>query len=153
MSNFRQDANRRQTFLFFLAQEVHDEERQLVGKMVEQLSTSRTWVVGAPQFIDTVEHDGIRAGDLPTDTVGGAHEIYSALIPDGIPYEIDALHLDEIEYIVDFVRRVSLEYGLEFEFELDGVYVGTVEDGVVDATLAKGLIEEWRHRITHDRLS
>lgn len=48
---------------------------------------------------------------------------------------------------------MSLEYGLEFEFELDGVYVGTVEDGVVDATLAKGLIEEWRHRITNDRLS
>ena len=60
------------------------------------------------------------------------HEIYSASPLNELPHEIDALHLEEVEYIVDSVRRLSQERGFEFEFELDGQYAGAIDNGVID---------------------
>lgn len=137
----------RQQILFFLAQDVDDKVRKLLRDAIEKMSSSRTWVIGAPEFVDTVEGEGTRPGDSSVETVGGVHEIYSTSPSNELPGEIDALHLEEVEYIVDSVRRLSREHGLEFEFELDGQYVGTIDNGVIDETLAKGLIGEWRNHI------
>ncbi|WP_426212034.1 hypothetical protein [Massilia sp. TWP1-3-3] len=138
------DDHPKQKLIFYVAQDVDDEIRALVKKMLLDMVVSRGWVIGAPKFIDTVEDVGTREVDVPDETVGGVHEIYSALPPNDLPRDIDELHLKEVEHIVDSVKRLSLDKGLEFEFELDGRYVGTIEDGVVDVTLSKGLLDEWR---------
>lgn len=141
------ESHPRQKLLFFLAQDVDDEDRKVVKDAIEKMSSSRTWVIRAPEFVDIVENAGTRPGDSMVETVGGVHDIYSTSPSNELPREIDALHLEEVEYIVDSVRRLSQEHGLEFEFELDGQYVGTIDNGAIDATLAKGLIEEWRNHI------
>lgn len=142
------DDHPKQKLIFFVAQDIDDEIRVLVKKMLLDMAASRGWVIGAPKFIDTMEDVGTREVDVPDETVGGVHEIYSALPPNDLPRDIDELHLKEVEHIVDAVQRLSLNERLEFEFELDGRYVGTIEDGVVDATLAKGLLDEWRNHLS-----
>jgi hypothetical protein len=141
------ESHPKQRLLFYLAQDVDDGVRELVRNAIEKMSSSRAWVIRAPEFVDTVESAGTRPGDSPIETLGGMHEIYSTSSSNTLPREIDALHLEEVECIVDSVRHLSQEHGLEFEFELDGQYAGTIDNGVIDATLEKGLIEEWRNHI------
>ncbi|GAA5013128.1 hypothetical protein GCM10025794_01390 [Massilia kyonggiensis] len=141
------ESHPKQRLLFFLAQDVDDEDRKLVRDAINAMASSRAWVISAPEFVDTVESVGTNPGDSPIETVGGVHEIYSASASNELPHEIDALHLEEVEYIVDSIRRLSQEHGLEFEFELDGQYVGTIDNGVIDSVLANGLIGEWRRHI------
>jgi hypothetical protein len=131
-----------------LAQDVDDHDRKLLREMIERMSTSRSWVIGAPEFIDIIENSETQPGDIPVETVGGVHEIYSTSHPNKLPAEIDAQHLNEVEYIVDSVQQLSQAHGFEFEFELDGQYVGTIDNGRIDATLQRGLIEEWRSHVT-----
>jgi hypothetical protein len=147
MHNQLSELHPKQKLLFFLAQDIDDEDRKLVRDSIEKMSSSRAWVIRAPEFVDTIESAGTRPGAAPIETVGGVHEIYSTSPSSQLPHEIDALHLEEVEYIVDSVRRLSQEHGLEFEFELDGQYAGTIDNGIIDATLAKGLLEEWRNHI------
>lgn len=134
----------KQKLIFYVAQDIDDEIRAQIKKMLLDMAVSRGWVIGPPKFIDIMEDVGTREFDVPDETLGGVHELYSALPPNGLPRDIDELHLKEVEHIVDSVQRLSHDKGLEFEFELDGRYVGTIEDGVVDVTLAKGLLGEWR---------
>jgi hypothetical protein len=142
------EEHQKQKLLFFLAQDVDDHDRKLLREMIERMSTSRSWVIGAPEFIDITENSETEPGDIPVETVGGVHEIYSTSNPNKLPAEIDAQHLDEVEYIVDSVRQLSQEHRFEFEFELDGQYVGTIDNGRINATLQIGLIEEWRSHVT-----
>lgn len=144
MSNKISDTHPKQRLLFFVAQDVDDNIRILVKRMLADIALSMSWVIGEPKFIDVKEDVGSQEFDLPVETVGGMHEIYSALTPNDLPHEIDERHLKEVEQIVSFVRQLSLNEGLEFEFELDGQYVGTIDDGVIDVTLEKGLLNEWR---------
>lgn len=141
------ESHPKQRLLFFLTQDVDDEDRKLVSDAIKAMASSRAWVISAPEFVDTVESVGTNPDDSPIETVGGVHEIYSASPLNELPHEIDALHLEEVEYIVDSVRRLSQERGFEFEFELDGQYAGTIDNGVIDSVLVKGLIGEWRHHI------
>jgi hypothetical protein len=137
----------KQKLIFFVAQDVDEETRTLVKQMLSNIEASRSWLIGPPKFIDTLEDVGSRLEDVPDETVGGIHELYSALPPNDLPREIDALQLEEVEKIVDCVMRFSLEKGVEFEFELDGRYVGRIEDGVIDKTLAQGFLAEWRKHL------
>ncbi len=147
MSSQISEAHPKQRLMFFVVQDINDEIRTLVKQLISDIATSRSWILGAPKFIDIVEDAGSQEIDVQDETLGGVHEIYSALQPSDLPREIDALHLDEVEQIVGHVQRFSLENGLEFEFELDGQYVGTIEDGVLDDTLAKGLLGEWQKHL------
>lgn len=137
----------KQKFLFFVAEDVNDKIRHLVRQLVEDIGAARIWVLGAPRFIDVVENAAMQGENFSDEIVGGLHEIYSALPVGSLPVAIDALHLEEIEQIVKSVQRVSVKIGLEFEFELDGRYVGTVENGEMDKSLAIGLIQEWRNQL------
>ena len=148
MPNEILDDHPRQSLLFFVAQDVDDEIRMAIKKVLSDMVASGTWVIGPPALVDAIENVGTRDVDAPDETVGGVHEIYSALPPNDLPRAIDERQLREVEHIVESVKRVSRDHGLEFEFELDGRYVGTIEDGVVDATLEKGLLNEWRNHLS-----
>ncbi|WEF33958.1 hypothetical protein [Pseudoduganella chitinolytica] len=144
-SQLEQD-RKTELLLFFLVGDPAEGDRAEILKTIEEMSASRQWVLGPPRFVDTVDHSGTHPDDLPIVTIGGALELYSASAAE-LSRDIDRLHLEEVECIVDRIQSLSAERNLEFEFELDGQYVGTIDCGNVDDTLAKGLIEEWRNHI------
>ncbi|WP_426161469.1 hypothetical protein [Pseudoduganella sp. R-34] len=137
----------RQRLIFFVAEDVDDEKRAAVKKMITDLAPQRKWVIGPPSFIDVVDDAISREGDEQDETLGGIHEIYSAYSPNDLPREVDLLHLAEVEQIVRAVQRLSLEQGIEFEFELDGRFVGAIENGDMDSTLQQGLLGEWHNHL------
>lgn len=137
----------KQQLVFFVAQDIDDSIRNDVNKMLANLGSSRRWVIGPPEYIDITDDNRSRDEDVVDETVGGVHEIYSAAPANGLPRSIDLLLLEEVEQIVESVRKLSEHKSLEFEFELDGRFVGSIEDGVIDLTLQKGFLDEWRKHI------
>jgi len=135
----------RQRLLFFVAQDVNDEIRRAVKNLLEEIAEGCSWQVSAPEFVDAISHSETREGDCPEETVGGLLEIYSAR--DGLPEHLDAQALANVELLVKAVQGLSLSYPLEFEFELDGVFVGVIENGALDDTLEQGLLGEWRRHL------
>ncbi len=138
----------KQKLLFFVAQDLDESIRASVRDFVLRLGTLRQWLNGAPIFVGTREEpqDGVR-GDAPVETVGGYIELYSAIRPWQLPREIDLHHLDEVKLMVNKICEFSREHNLAFEFELDGVFVGAIEDGEVDRTLAQGFLGEWEQQL------
>lgn len=135
----------RLSFLFYLAEDATPLAREQVATLVRKLAVARPWVLGPPALVDRV--DEASGSDPAVETVGGALEIYSALPPDGLPEDIDRKHLEEVETIISAVRELSQRAGLAFEFELGGTFVGAIEDGVIDRTLQRGLLDEWRTQL------
>ena len=137
---------RRQKLLFFLAQDVDSRLRQLVHSEILRLTSIRKWTCGAPSFVD--ETTGVAAGeDLPVETVGGVMEIYSALPPFKIPLSLDAANLEDVKALVRELANLSRREHLSFEFELDGNFVGAVDDGEVDRSMQEGLLGSWERRL------
>ena len=133
----------RQKFLFFVAQDINDSIRSKIRQLIDTISSSRSWIIGPPRFVDSVDKIGT-IQDSPIETLGGELEIYTALHPLKLPKDIDRQHLKEVEAIVDAVRVLSEYEQLAFEFELDGVSVGAIDDGIINKTLRVGLLNEWK---------
>ena len=137
----------KQTLLFFVAQDLDLNGRAKLRDLVLRLA-SHHWINGPPRFLNSREQPADTSrGDMPVETVGGFVEIYSALPPWTLPREIDRQHLDEVSTLVNALRNFSRENGLSFEFELDGKFVGAIDDGVMDVCLAEGLLGEWRRNL------
>lgn len=140
------DAYPKQRLLFFIAQDVDENIRDVVAKCVRGLADGSDWSINPPIFIDTVDNSTTREGDSPDEIVGGFLEIYSA-IDGALPRDVDATNLSEVERLVEAVRKLSSAECLDVEFELDGVFVGAIDCGRLDKSLAQGLLEEWRHHL------
>jgi len=125
----------RQKLLFYVDQDVNEDITKKICDMVDHLAVSRSWLLAPPRVV-TVD-----------TSVGGELEIYSALPPMVLEKDVDRKHLDEVEDVVEAVRKLSESEQLVFEFELDGTYVGTIEDGEIDRTLRVGLLDEWRSHL------
>jgi hypothetical protein len=136
----------KQRLLFFVAQDVNADIRDAVRSLVDGLASQGAWLIQPPMFVDTIDQAGTRDEDFPDETVGGALEIHSAL--DGtLPHDVDAATLAEVERLVAAAKELSSSLSLEIEFELDGVFVGAIEDGQIDKSLAEGLLGEWRRHL------
>ncbi|HET9395116.1 MAG TPA: hypothetical protein VFO36_03590, partial [Nitrospiraceae bacterium] len=134
--------------LFIVAQDVDDDVRASVREFVRQLAPLRNWLNGPPRFVHSKERPADRSrGDMPVETVGAYLDIYSASPPLMLPREIDLQHLEEVTTLVDAVRDFSRETTLEFEFELDGNFIGAVADGEMDRSLSEGLLDEWKRQL------
>ncbi len=123
-----------QQLLFFVAQDFDDETRSLVLNHVRSMASLRDWVINAPEPVD-------ERGENPT--LGGFLKLYSAIPRGSLPLETDRKHLEEVKAIVKSLTRLSHEHMLAIEFELDGEFVGSIEDGNIDRSLETGLIGEW----------
>lgn len=136
----------KQRLLFFVAQDVESNVRQSLKELMHTLSSGKEWLVQPPFFIDAVDQAGTRDEDFPDETVGGVLDIYSAL--DGsLSHELDLATLREVEVLVDAVRELSRSHSMEIEFELDGVFVGAIENGHLDKSLEEGFLGEWRRHL------
>ena len=138
----------KQKLLFFVAENVSETLRLNVRDFVLQLAALRRWVNGPPQFVNTREEpQALTVGDLPVETLGGYLELYSAWPPWTLPRDIDQMHLDEVTDLVNSLGGFSREHQVRFELELDGTFVGTVDNGELDRSLAEGLLGEWRRQL------
>ena len=131
----------KQRLLFFIAQDFEDDLPPEVERVIGEIARGRNWLIGPPVFMDEI-HAAVTG--TPVRTVGGVLEIYSAIPPWELPFEVDRQHLDEVTWLIEALRQFSTKRQLAFEFELDGTFVGSVEDGRIDRTLAEGLLGEWR---------
>ncbi len=105
---------------------------------VRNMANQRNWVIGAPEIINESSE---------TPLVGGILRIFSAIPRGSLSVDIDRKHLEEVKLIVESLRRLSFEHMLAIEFELDGEFVGSIEDGNLDKSLQEGLIGEWERSI------
>ena len=133
-----------QQLLFFVAQDFDDDLKEDVRQFVDELRALRDWVIRPPLFVDECSESEL---GTPIRTLGGALMIYSALPPNELPKEIDVRHLEEVEAIVGKISDFSREHELAIEFNLDGKFVGAVEDGNADRTLVQGLVGEWKRHL------
>lgn len=130
----------KQKLIFYVAQDIDQSIRSNVQQLVDRLAASRIWSVSPPGFIDEIDESGL-------EVVGGMLEVYSALLPNILPVDVDSKNLDEVEELIEAVRDLSEKENIAFEFQLDATYVGSVEDGVIDRTLREGLLVPWRDNL------
>lgn len=138
----------RQKFAFFIEDEVSSSDVEAMETAIASLATSRTWVLGRPQFVnETLEPES--SEDYPIQTVGGYIELFSALPPwgDRLPREIDQAQLNDVESVIDAMTTFSKTTGKEIAFELDGTQVGWISDGAPDRSIRDGLLGPWRQHV------
>jgi hypothetical protein len=139
----------KQKLLFFVAQGIDDKLRREAREFVNGLAELRDWLIGVSTFVDEFQEmpNAGSEGDEPIETLGGYIEIYSAWPPNLLPREIDLRHFNEVTTLVFAVRDFSRQHEREFEFELDGTYMGAIDRGQPDESLVQGLLGEWRRRL------
>jgi hypothetical protein len=132
-----------QEFIFFIVSEISEEDVRKVEKLVKEVSLSRKWVIDPPQFVNEIDEPENPEIDEPIRTLGGMLQVYSALPPNQLPHEIDKKHYEEVKTIINSLIDFSKETSCEIECELDGVNVGTIDDGQADNLITEGLLGEW----------
>lgn len=129
--------------LLFFSAELTEADKEEIWDFVSRLATSRNWVIRPPFAVDLSEDDESEP-DSRIDAAGGILELYSALPPWKLPREIDLLHFEEVSALVQALEDFSREHHLEFELQLDGEGIGSIEEGLYDRSLKVGLMDEWR---------
>ncbi|OYY93467.1 MAG: hypothetical protein B7Y41_11975 [Hydrogenophilales bacterium 28-61-23] len=138
----------KRTLLFFVAQDLDDVIRANIRNFVLKLASFRPWLNGPPRFVNSRdEPENTSSGDMPVETLGGYLEIYSTLPPWTLPREIDLHQLDEVTVLVNALRDFSQEHNLSIELELDGEFIGAIDEGEIDRSLEEGLLGEWRQHL------
>jgi hypothetical protein len=125
----------KQRLLFYIAQDFKDDLAPKIQRVVAEIARGRDWLIGPPMFMDELHASNL---GTPVRTVGGVLEIYSTLAPWELPVDVDRQHLNEVTWLIEALRRFSAEQNLAIEFELEGTFVGSIEDGKMDRTLAEG---------------
>lgn len=135
-----------QRLLFFVAQDADDEIVGAVKQTLHDLSHAHTWLLAPPVFMDNEDEGQTRDDDFADRTVGGVLEILGTA-GGRLPKDLDAATFADVDRLVQAIRVLSEKFSLEVEFELDGAYVGAIEEGELDRSLAEGLLGEWRRHL------
>ncbi|CAH2801889.1 MAG: hypothetical protein CPDRYMAC_5323 [uncultured Paraburkholderia sp.] len=136
----------RQRLLFFVAQDVDDEIVGAVKQMIRELSAEKNWVLAPPAFIDHVDDTRTDESDVSDRTVGGTLDMLGTN-GNTLPRDLDAATFADVDRVVQAVQALSAKWSLEVEFELNGAYVGAIDEGTLDRSLAEGLLGEWRRHL------
>lgn len=124
--------------LFFLTGDFSDEDVKALRGVVSELRSSHRWFKSAPEFIDEVDE----SEPEELRTVGGVVQL-----PEVGPIETERRGFADLIHLVGALRGYSGARGRELEFELDGTFVGDIQDGNISRTLQAGLIDPWRERV------
>jgi hypothetical protein len=132
--------------IFFVTDEADAHLRSRIRAAIGELADSRTWLVEPPYYFEIDEAIASTSTDGDAPLIGGA---LTLLPPNRDPDRSgdEALQLSEVEDLVSAVQTLSRDNSISFEFELDGVYVGAVDNGDRDACLEDGLLGEWRRQL------
>lgn len=136
----------RQRLLFFVAQDVDNGIVDAVKQTVRDLATVTTWLLAPPVFVDRTDDARSDSADTKDRTVGGTLDILGTA-GNTLPKDLDAATFADVDRVVQAVQALSAKCSLEVEFELNGAYVGAIQDGVLDPSLAEGLLGEWRRHL------
>ena len=100
---------------YFRSTYSEDDVSALFG-VVKKLGAERTWVSGPPEF---VEH---------------------ALVGIAFGVNTNTEHIGEPLRFIDALSNFSRTHAIDFEFEVDDEHVGIIENGVVENSIAHGLL-------------
>ena len=142
--------------LAFVDDELNDGVVRGFRRAVESVTTERTWVLGPPIFVDSVDEAGRTSVlDEAIRTVGCQLSLYSAMAPwgDQLPWEVDARHLEEVKALVSSLSAVSHDFNIDIGFELDDDSVGHILHGEPDELLTDALLGEWERTLERKRLA
>lgn len=130
----------KQMFVFYASEDIDDSTKSSIRQLVQELVSLKAWCVAPPAFVDETDEGG-------AEVIGGVVEVWSALPSSKLPIDLDSKNLEDVEALIEVVRKYSEIEGVSFEFLLDSTYVGSVDHGVLDRTLREGLLEPWRKNI------
>ena len=119
-----------------------------VEPWVAELGAKRQWLTGGvPVFVNEISDPGDPGtGDEPIATLGFLLEL-SPPDQDPATRTSELRACQDVAFLIHQVASFSAHSGISFEFELDGVYVGKVVNGVLNKTLQEGLLDEWARRV------
>lgn len=143
---YEEEKYTKQSLLFYVARDVDIQTCEKINACIVRLAEEHHWLIGPPQFVNTTDNAKEMAEEAPDTTIGGVLQIYSALAGN-LPRYVDVKSLQDVEKLVRAVQELSQREDLEFEFELDGEFVGTIDAGELDQSLKIGLLEEWHRQI------
>jgi hypothetical protein len=107
-----------------------------------KLLNAQQWNHGIPQFFDQIDDESCtRPEDVPIRSVGCVLSF-----PNNVEREINIEQASyaDVSLLVSLLEDYSRENAEEFDIELDGEYIGSIEDGEVDQSLTVGLLDAWR---------
>ncbi len=133
-----------QEFLFFISEDFNDSLIESVQSFVFNLADIREWRSSAPEFVNEIELPENPDLDLPINTLGG---ILCLCKPGETSAIIEKRLFEDFNFLMNRLALFSVEIDHEFEFELDGIHVGSIEKGELDSLLRDGLLGEWEKRL------
>ena len=122
--------------LLFIAEDFSEDDVAAFRATVTRMRTTLKWGGAKPVFVDETD------AEEELRTVGAALSLPGRTMGTS---ERDAFH--SAERLIEAARGGSAECQLDFELELDGVFVGDIEAGTLSRTLREGLLDPWRSRI------
>jgi hypothetical protein len=131
-----------QTILFFLADPASEVSLDWVFTFVTELQNGREWTCSIPQIEDHSDSSSCsRPDDLPIITAGFSVCFDRASTPPNL--DLEEAYYDDLLFIVEQVARISSSTGSEWEVEVDGELVGTIEEVKLDDGGRINLFEAW----------
>ena len=126
-----------QRLLAHLSADFDEHHVELLHELCERLAAKGTWSREAPRWVDEVDGSSCtRPDDQPLRTVGVLLSV-SRVGEDRPSPRTDA------EQLIDALAAFSREHGVEFELQLDDVFVGVIQDGAPDRLVSEGLLARW----------
>jgi hypothetical protein len=120
-----------QTILFFLADPASEVNLDWLFIFVTELQNAREWTCSIPKIEDHSDSSSCsRPDDLPIITAGFSVCFDRASTP--LNPDLEKAYYDDLLFIVDQVGHISGSTGTEWEVEVDGELVGTIEEGNLD---------------------
>jgi hypothetical protein len=131
-----------QIILFFLADPASEVSPGWLSTFVSELQNAREWTCSSPQHEHHSDSSSCsRPDDLPIVTAGFSVCLDRASTSPNL--ELEKAYYDDLLFIVDQVARISSSTGTEWEIEVDGELVGTVEEGKLDDGGRMNLLGAW----------
>jgi len=130
------------TVLFYLADPSNETSLGWLFSFVSELRNTRNWTCTTPQLEQHSDASSCSApDDLPIETVGFSVCLNPPSVPPDLSLEQG--YFEDLLFIVNEVARISAATTTEWEVEVDGELVGTIELGAYDDGIRIGVLGGW----------
>lgn len=131
-----------QNLIFFLEDNASNEKTDLLKNFISSMQGKRNWLHSPPEYMEFIDSiDGHEA-----QIIGGKIEILS--FDNGkLPLELDRSTLHDVKFLINGISELSRKESIEFVFELDQDFVGSIKNGNMDRCLSEAFLGEWERSI------